>query len=133
LRADRVDEAMEYGMKAVEGDPENKYYILVMAEAFSKQGELQKAAEILEELMANSDENQNYILDLASLYLSSGDIDNALDALNRAEEYYGVVEQLTVQKQRIYLRKNNLAAVIDEGKKTDRCTSWKFSVCVESG
>lgn len=116
LRANRVEDAMEYGLLAVEGDPENKYYNLVMAEAFSKQGNPEAAAEILENLMSNSEENQNYILDLASLYLSSGNFDKALDALNQAEEYYGAVEQLTVQKQRILLRKNDLEGAIEEGK-----------------
>lgn len=117
LRADRVDQALEYGLKAVDLDPENKYYNLVMAEAFSKNGEPAKAAEILENLTSKSEENQNYILDLASLYLTAGDFDKALIAINRAEEYYGVVEQLTLQKQRIYLRKNDLESTIKEGQK----------------
>lgn len=117
LRANRVEDAMDYGMRAVSADPDNKYYNLVMAEAFTKQGELEKAAKILEGLMANSEENQNYILDLASLYLSMGNADKALDALNRAEDYYGMAEQLTVQKQRIYLRKNDLNSAIKEGEK----------------
>jgi tetratricopeptide (TPR) repeat protein len=117
LRANQVDEALTYGMKAVEADPSNKYYRLVMAEVFSKQGQPAKAAQILEELMANTTENQNYILDLASLYLAAGDFDNALKALDRAEDYYGVIDQLIFQKQRIYLRRNNLKATIEEGKK----------------
>jgi tetratricopeptide (TPR) repeat protein len=117
LRANRVDDAVDYGMRAVQADPDNKYYNLVMAEVYSKQGQPQKAAEILENLMANSEENQNYILDLASLYLASGDFDNALKALDRAEEYYGIAEQLTLQKQRIYLRKNDLKSAIGEGEK----------------
>jgi tetratricopeptide (TPR) repeat protein len=117
LRANRVNDAVDYGMRAVQADPDNKYYNLVMAEVYSKQGQPQKAAEILENLMANSEENQNYILDLASLYLSSGDFDNALKALDRAEEYYGIAEQLTLQKQRIYLRKNDLKSAIVEGEK----------------
>lgn len=117
LRANRVDKAMEYGMQAVASNPENKYYNLVMAEAFTKQNEPLKAAEILENLMANTEENQNYILDLASLYLQGGEFDKGLDALDRAEEYYGMAEQLTVQKQRIYLRKNDLNSAIREGEK----------------
>lgn len=116
LKANRVDQALSYGMKAVEIDPDNKYYNLVMAEVFSKQGQPKKAAQILENLMANAGQNQNYILDLASLYLSSGDFDNALIALNKAEEYYGILEQLTLQKQRIYLRKNDLNGTIREGE-----------------
>ncbi|UJP67056.1 tetratricopeptide repeat protein [Mongoliitalea daihaiensis] len=117
LRANQVDEALAYGMKAVDADPSNKYYRLVMAEVFTKQGQPGKAAEILEDLMANTTENQNYILDLASLYLSAGDFDNALSALDRAEDYYGVIDQLIFQKQRIYLRRNNLKAAVEEGKK----------------
>lgn len=117
LRANRVDKAMEYGLQAVKSNPENKYYNLVMAEAFTKQNEPLKAAEILENLMANTEENQNYILDLASLYLQAGEFDKGLDALDRAEEYYGMAEQLTVQKQRIYLRKNDLMSAIREGEK----------------
>lgn len=117
LRANQVDEALDYGMKAVAADPTNKYYRLVMAEVYTKQGQPLKAAEILEDLMANTTENQNYILDLASLYLSAGDMDNALSALDRAEDYYGVIDQLIFQKQRIYLRRNNLKAAVEEGKK----------------
>lgn len=117
LRANQVDKALEYGMKAVELDPDNKYYNLVMAEVFSKKGKPKKAAEILEKLMANSEENQNYILDLASLYLAAGDFDKALDALTAAEEYYGMAAQITTQKQRIYLRKNDLNSAIAEGEK----------------
>ncbi|PSL05104.1 tetratricopeptide repeat protein [Cecembia rubra] len=117
LRANRIEEALQYGMRAVAEDPDNKYYNLVMAEVYTKQGQLLEAAKILEGLMSNSEENQNYILDLASLYLSAGDLDNALKALDRAEEYYGIVEQLTHQKQRIHLRKNNLNAAVKEGEK----------------
>nr|WP_255742713.1 tetratricopeptide repeat protein [Belliella calami] len=117
LKANKVDDALEYGLMAVEADPENKYYNLMMAEVYSKKNQPIKAAEILESLMENSDENQNYILELASLYLGANEYDKALDALDRAEEYYGVVEQLVVQKQRIYLRKNNLPKAIEEGEK----------------
>jgi tetratricopeptide (TPR) repeat protein len=117
LRANRVEQAMEYGMRAVESNPENKYYNLVMAEAYTKQNQPLKAAEILENLMVNTEENQNYILDLATLYLQAGEFDKGLNALNRAEEYYGMAEQLTVQKQRIYLRKNDLGSAIKEGEK----------------
>lgn len=116
LKANRVDEALSYGLKAVAADPKNKYYNLAMAEVYSKKNEPKKAAEILENLMSNSEENQNYILDLASLYMGSGDFDKALEAFNLAEEYYGVAEQLTLQKQRIYLRKNDLSGAILEGQ-----------------
>lgn len=117
LRANQVDKALEFGMRAVELDPDNKYYNLVMAEVYSKQGQPKKAAAILEKLMANTEENQNYILDLASLYLAGNEFDKALEALTAAEEYYGMAPQITLQKQKIFLRKNDLNSAIKEGEK----------------
>jgi len=117
LRANQVDQALTYGNQAVKIDPSNKYYNLLVAEAYTKKRQPEKAAEILENLMINPEENQGYILDLASLYLSSGNFEKALITLNKAEEYYGIVEPLVQQKQRIYLRRNDLKSAVDEGKK----------------
>ncbi|EIM78494.1 hypothetical protein A3SI_03053 [Nitritalea halalkaliphila LW7] len=117
LRAGNTEEAMDFARSARAADPENKYYALMMAEAYSQTNQPLRAAEILEELMRDTDENDQYILDLASIYLSSGMFPEALKALDRAEDYYGIVEQLIVQKQRIYLRQNNLDAAIAEGQK----------------
>ncbi|GGF42822.1 tetratricopeptide repeat protein [Echinicola rosea] len=116
-RANQNEKALEHGQKAIDADPENKYYHLLIAEVYTKQNQPEKAAEILKTLIERSDDNQQYILELASLYLSTQQFDKALIALDKAEEYYGVVEQLSVQKQRIYLKQNNLEAAIKEGEK----------------
>src|SRR5690606_33656265 len=116
-RSNQLDEALKFGQKAVEADPDNKYYHLLVAEVYSKQKKPALAAEVLNSLMENADKNQQYILELASLYLSAQQFDKALEALDRAEDYYGVVAQLTFQKQKIYLQKNDLASAVKEGEK----------------
>ncbi|GGZ38948.1 hypothetical protein GCM10007049_35240 [Echinicola pacifica] len=116
-RANQNDNALKYGQQAIESDPQNKYYHLLVAEVYTKQNQPEKAAEILQELINSSEDNQQYILELASLYLGTQQFDKAMVALDQAEEYYGVMEQLSVQKQRIYLRQNNLNAAIEEGEK----------------
>src|SRR5690606_24799289 len=116
-RANKLDEALQHGLKAVEADPENKYYHLLVAEIYSKQKKPDQAAEVLSSLMENSEENQQYILDLASLYLNSKNYNKALEALDQAEEFYGVVAQLSFQKQKIYLQKNDLDGAVKEGEK----------------
>jgi tetratricopeptide (TPR) repeat protein len=116
-RANQHDKALPLAKDAVALDPSNKYYKLMIVEIYSKQNKTEEAAEVLQSLMENGEDNQQYILELASLYLASQNFDEALIALNQAEDYYGVVEQLTAQKQRIYLRKNNLEGAIKEGKK----------------
>jgi tetratricopeptide (TPR) repeat protein len=116
-RANQLDKALPLAREAVSIDAENKYYQLMIVEIYSKQNKPEEAAAVLQSLMGNDQDNQQYILELASLYLASQNFDKALVALNQAEEYYGIVEQLTAQKQRIYLRKNDLAGAIKEGEK----------------
>ncbi|MEP0711006.1 MAG: tetratricopeptide repeat protein, partial [Algoriphagus sp.] len=52
-----------------------------------------------------------------SIYLNSSKLDKALVALDRAEQFYGVMEPITMQKQRIYLNQNNLDSALAEGQK----------------
>lgn len=116
-RANQSEKALPYAEKAVELDSENKYYALMVAEIYNNLKQPLKAAEILDQLTADGESNQQYNLDLASLLLNSGEFDQALVVLDRAEEYYGVLEPITVQKQRIYLRNNNLDKAIEEGER----------------
>lgn len=116
-RSNQLDKALPLASEAISLDPSNKYYQLMIVEIYSKQNKTEEAAEVLQSLMENGEDNQQYILELASLYLASQNLDKALIALNQAEDYYGVVEQLTAQKQRIYLGKNNLKGAIKEGEK----------------
>src|SRR5690554_548271 len=44
-RANELDGALNYGQKAVEADPDNKYYHLLVAEVYSKQKKPALAAE----------------------------------------------------------------------------------------
>ncbi len=117
VRAKQYDKALSYGQRALELDADNKYYHLQIAEIYNSQNKTLEAAGVLENLMAKDENNRQYILDLASMYLKLQDFDKALEALNKAEEYFGVVEQLTAQKQRIYLKENNLEMAIKEGEK----------------
>jgi tetratricopeptide (TPR) repeat protein len=117
LRGNKPEKALPYAEKATDLDIENKYYALMVAEIYTNLKQPLKAAEILDKLTADGQNNQQYNLDLASIYLGAGEFDKALVVLDRAEEYYGVMEPITTQKQRIYLRKNNLEKAIEEGEK----------------
>ncbi|SIN66787.1 tetratricopeptide repeat protein [Algoriphagus halophilus] len=117
LRGNKPEKALPYAETAANLDIENKYYALMVAEIYTNLKQPLKAAEILDRLTADGEHNQQYNLDLASIYLSAGEFDKALVVLDRAEEYYGVMEPVTTQKQRIYLRKNNLEKAIEEGER----------------
>ncbi|WP_268034624.1 tetratricopeptide repeat protein [Algoriphagus sp. PAP.12] len=116
-RANQAEKALPFAEKAVELDPQNKYYALMVAEIYTNLKQPLKAAEILDQLTADGEHNQQYNLDLASILLNAKEFDKALVVLDRAEEYYGVMEPITIQKQRIYLQKNELSKAIEEGEK----------------
>ncbi|TFV94380.1 tetratricopeptide repeat protein [Algoriphagus kandeliae] len=116
-RINEPEKALPYAEKAVALEPDNKYYALLVAEIYTNLKQPLKAAEILDQLTADGEHNQQYNLDLASIYLQAGEFDKALVVLNRAEAYFGILEPITQQKQRIYLRKNQLDEAIREGEK----------------
>jgi tetratricopeptide (TPR) repeat protein len=115
IRSDQAEKGLPYAEKAALADPDNKYYALMVAEIYTNLKQPLKAAEILDRLTVDGEENQQYNLDLASIYLNAGEFDKALVVLDRAEAYFGIREPFTAQKQRIYLRKNDLANAIREG------------------
>ena len=117
VKANQAEKALPYAEKAVTLVGENKYYALMLAEIYSNLKQPLKAAEILDRLTADGEKNQQYTLDLASIYLGAGEYEKALVVLDRAEVYYGIMEPISVQKQRIYLRNNDLESAIKEGER----------------
>ena len=117
LRSNKPQEALPFAERAVAADPENLYYTLMVAEIYTGIKQPLKAAALLDSLTRGSDKNQQYNLDLASLYLNANAYDQALVVLDRAEAYYGIREAFTQQKQRIYLKKDQLENAIEEGAK----------------
>ena len=117
LKNNQADKALPFAQQAVVGDPENLFYVLLVAEISTGLTKPLEAAALLERLTTGSTKNQQYNLELASIYLNANEFDKALVALDRAEAYYGVREPFTVQKQRIYLRKDQLSKAVEEGEK----------------
>ena len=117
VKANQAEKALPYAEKAATLDADNKYYALMLAEIYSNLKQPLKSAEILDRLTADGEKNQQYNLDLASIYLAAGEYEKALVVLDRAEVYYGIMEPISVQKQRIYLRKNDLGSAIKEGER----------------
>ncbi|MCM0041530.1 MAG: tetratricopeptide repeat protein [Algoriphagus sp.] len=117
LKRNQAAQALPFAQQAVAKDPQNLFYVLLVAEIYTGLNKPLEAAALLEKLTTGSTKNQQYNLELASIYLNANEFDKALVALDRAEAYYGVREPFTVQKQRIYLRKDLLSKAVEEGEK----------------
>ncbi|MFY0651669.1 MAG: tetratricopeptide repeat protein [Cyclobacteriaceae bacterium] len=110
-------EALPYAIRAKQYDPKNKYYYIQLAEIYTNLADLEMAAATYYSLVENVENSVNYLFDLAALQLYQKVYDQALETYQRAQQYYGPIEEIVFQKQKIYLRQNKLDLAIAEGEK----------------
>lgn len=113
-----TDQALFYISKATDKEATNYYYQALKAEILTDKGDLSSAISVYEDLYElSNDAPDDYLLELAALYLYDGNPNMALKTYNRIEKRLGVLEEVSTQKQKIYLKQNKLKEAIAEGKK----------------
>jgi len=112
------DQALFYISKAIEKDKSNYYYQALKAEILTDKGNLSQAIATYEDLYEfSNDAPDDYLLELAALYLYNEDPKMALNTYDRIEKRLGILEEVSTQKQKIYLKQNKLKEAIAEGKR----------------
>ncbi len=112
-----LDNALVNAARALELDPENKYYYLVNAEVLTRQSNFEQAAQMYEAMIQKIEGTNEYLFDLAALYLYQDEFEKALETYSKAEALYGISYEITTQKQKIYLKLNQLDQAIAEGER----------------
>ena len=108
--------AADYIAKALGINKTNKYYYLLAIDIHSNMGNLQQAAENYENLIHEVPKSEIYLFNLAGLYIFQKEYDKALRAYNKAEKTFGLTEEISSQRQKIYLEQNRLEDAINEGQ-----------------
>jgi tetratricopeptide (TPR) repeat protein len=108
--------AADYIAKAIGINKTNKYYYLLAVDIHSNMGNLQQAAENYENLVRIVPQSEVYLFNLAALYIYLKEYDKALQTYNNAEKTFGLTEEISSQRQKVYLQQNNLEEAINEGK-----------------
>ncbi|MEQ6121155.1 tetratricopeptide repeat protein [Reichenbachiella sp. MALMAid0571] len=109
-------EALPFAVRAKQLNPKNKYYYILLANIYTNIADLEMAAATYFDLIENVENSENYLFDLAALQLYQKKYDNALETYTRAQKYFGAMEEIIFQKQKIYLRQNRLDLAIKEGE-----------------
>ncbi len=104
--------AARFAQQASEIEPGNKWYKLLLVEIYGKAGMKKELLETCENLVKQDPGNIDYLYELANAYLMNDDGNAAIKTYNKIEEIIGVTEEISVQKQQIYLiqKKPDLAA-----------------------
>lgn len=104
--------AAMYAENAAEIENGNKWYKLLLVEIYGKAGKKKELLETCEKLVKQDPSNVDFLYELSNAYLMNNDGGNAIKTYNKIEEILGVTEEISLQKQRVYLilKKTDLAA-----------------------
>ena len=103
----QFDEAIKNSEKATFLDPANIWYKLYLAELQQLTGNLKDAINIYKEISQKDPDNMDYYYQLAALYLNSERYLEAIDIYDKIEDKIGITEDISLQKERIFLAIKN--------------------------
>ncbi len=89
--------------KAITLNPENKWYKLLLAQIYQQQRKFSEAADLYSELIKVEPGNLEYLYMRAALLANAERYDEAIKAFNAMEKETGINDQISIEKQQVYL------------------------------
>ena len=97
-----TDSALQCARRAVALEGGNQWYLLALAQACRRSGDMAGTVDTWERLVALRPDVVDYYFELSNAYLAADNITAAVEALNRVERRVGVTEPVSLQKQRLW-------------------------------
>lgn len=110
----RVDDAILLVSKAVNLDPENNWYQILLADLYKSTQQYDKVVEVFESLIAIYPNKIDYRYDLAMTYIIIGEYKKAIDTYNQIEGIIGITEEVSMKKRSLWSKLNKLDKAIAE-------------------
>jgi tetratricopeptide (TPR) repeat protein len=98
-----VSEAIRMAKEAYLLDPGNIWYALFLAEMDQVTGNTPEAITIYQKIVKENPNDLDYYYQLAALYISAEEYSDAIEMYDRIEERGGISEDVSLQKEKIYL------------------------------
>lgn len=98
--------ALVFAKQAVNSDAKNQWYNQVYAECLFKNNKLSESSKIYEKLIELDPANISYYYSLANAFIYLNSFDDAIKTYDKLENRFGISEDVSIQKQRIYLKLN---------------------------
>jgi len=113
----KVAEAVPFAEKSVEADPANKWYKVLLIQLYQAQGKYTDAGRIIDQLIVAEPGNIEYYEDKALNYIYNNDYKNAVKSYDILEQKMGINEDISVQKEKIYIMMGKPEKAIEEIRK----------------
>jgi len=112
--------ALKYAEKAVNTDQTNKWYKLNLARLYIVGQFYDKAIEVYKQLYKQNPDDLEIPYNLAALYTQIGDYKSAINLYDEIEDKTGVIDNISLTKQRLYLEIGNKTKAYNEIEKLIR-------------
>jgi len=110
----RYLESIGMARQARETDPDNMWYAHFLAQLYAETGSLELSIEVFKDLIERQPEEYDNFYNLANLLSAQGKYDDALAIFEDLEAIIGPNEEISVQKQLIYLEKQDYERALKE-------------------
>ena len=100
--------------KAIDKDPNNYYYNMMLGSFYRDLDQKEKAIDIYNMLLELHPEKIDIYMALAEAYNDNGDLEKAIDVLDELELVVGVRETITINKFRLYSMLSRKEEAFDE-------------------
>ena len=106
--------ALSYLRKAVEIEPNNYYYNMMLASLSSELDQKDAAIDIYKKILENHSDKTDIFMALAEVYNDKGELEKAIGILDELEKSVGVREAITLNKFRLYSMLNEKDKAFEE-------------------
>jgi tetratricopeptide (TPR) repeat protein len=113
----KVSDASPLAEKAAELDPANKWYKILLVDLYQAQGKYSEAGKIINQLIVAEPDNIEYYEDDALNYIYNSDYKNAVKSYDILEQKLGINEDISIQKEKIYIMMGKPDKAIEEIQK----------------
>lgn len=115
-------QALEWAQKAADHDPANVWYLKLLSELYQENMQFDKSIEVSEKLVELHPENLEYLYELALSHLLVGNYRKSIDVYDRIQNIIGITEEISIQKQKIWMRLDEPENAIAEIEAL--CEAW---------
>ena len=115
-----LQSAVKFAEIAYKSDPTNKWYLIMLADISKRQGNLNRTIELLNKLVKDYPNVPEYYMEIASTYIAMNKTNDAIKIFDKIENKFGVSEEISFQKERIFESKGDF---INSRKELEKLTA----------
>ncbi len=116
-KSEDLADALPFARKARQLDSENEWYLLFEADILMNLNDVTNAIILYQRLIKLHPEKPEYLYELANAQIYAGKFDEAIRIYDQIEAKMGVSEEISIQKEKLYLDLNKLDKAVAELEK----------------